>query len=324
MKNIVVMGECMIEFSQSVSATDFRQSFAGDVFNTGIYIKRCMAEPITVNFLSAIGKDAMSEQLLSLMAEEQISTEMLYRTESAKMGLYLINLDSKGERSFSYWRNDSAAKQLITLMEKNHGLEQLKNASTFFFSGISLAILSESDRLILWKYLYQLKQQGTTIIFDPNYRASLWPSTEVTKAAYKMAFKLSHMALPGVDDFIDLYGVTDVEQVADIIEGYGVEEIVIKNGNQNMLISLRGTRSYLPVSPIKTVVDTTSAGDAFNGGYISARLTGKSVKGSAQYAAQVAACVIQHKGAIVPVELFEQKIQKLSVAALTQEITTSE
>ena len=275
MNNIIVMGECMVEFGRADVNNLYKKSFAGDVFNTGIYIKRCVKEQANVKFLTAIGNDQNSNEMLAMMAKESLDCSLVYRSASAQMGLYLINVDSEGERSFSYWRETSAAKQVVELFSDDIDNPALSQVDSFFFSGISIAILSEDDRQKLWRFIAKLKTSATKIIFDPNYRPTLWVSLDETRTAYAAAFELADIALPGVDDHIELYQAKNAEDVADFLEQFSIKEIIIKNGSQGMLLSIDGIRSYIDVEPVKNVVDTTSAGDAFNGAYLSARLLGK-------------------------------------------------
>jgi len=314
MKNIAVLGECMVEFGRAgdnSSATQsnlYKKSFAGDVFNTGIYIKRCVKDQAKVNFLTAIGKDENSHEMLAMMENESIESNLVYQSSSAQMGLYLINVDSEGERSFSYWRETSAAKQVVRFLCEDLDNPALRDVDSFFFSGISIAILSDADRQKLWRFIFKLKATGTKIIFDPNYRPTLWSTLNETRAAYASAFELADIALPGVDDHMVLYDAKNAEDVASFLEQFAIDEIIIKNGSQGMLLSVDGQRSYIDVDPVKNVVDTTSAGDAFNGAYLSARMLGKSAEQAANFAAKVSACVIQHKGAIVDETVFSQQI----------------
>jgi len=308
MKNIAVMGECMVEFGTASNVESqeklYKQSFAGDVYNTGIYIKRCIDNEADVSFLSAVGNDDLSDQLVAMMEKENLSGKLLYRSKTEKMGLYLINVDDEGERSFTYWRENSAAKNLIKFMQADSNNEKLSNIDALFFSGISIAILSATDLANFWLILKQLKVNGTRIIFDPNYRPALWQDEETARQAFNKAFSLSDVALPGVDDHIVLFNAKSAEDVADYLENLGIEEIVVKNGPESILISDRGERKVIDVIPARKVVDTTSAGDAFNGGYLSARIMGKPIEQSALFAANVAKCVIQHKGAIVGKDAF--------------------
>ena len=318
--NIIVMGECMVEFGRASGRASgfsdessneqslYKKSFAGDVFNTGIYIKRCVKDQAKVNFLTTIGKDENSNEMLAMMEQESLETNLVYQSTSAQMGLYLINVDDEGERSFSYWRETSAAKQVVRFLSDDLDNPALNNVDSFFFSGISIAILSERDRQKLWRFIFELKATGTKIIFDPNYRPTLWSTLNETRAAYAAAFELADIALPGVDDHMVLYNAKNAEDVAGFLEQFAINEIIIKNGSQGMLLSVDGIRTYVDVDPVKNVVDTTSAGDAFNGAYLSARLLGRTAEQAANFAAKASACVIQHKGAIVDETVFSQHL----------------
>ncbi|WP_309598963.1 PfkB family carbohydrate kinase, partial [Klebsiella pneumoniae] len=79
-------------------------------------------------------------------------------------GLYLIQLDEQGERTFLYWRNDSAARYLVRHPEYPALLAQMAQMDAIYLSGISLAILPPQDRLQLLDDLKTLSQQGKTIL----------------------------------------------------------------------------------------------------------------------------------------------------------------
>jgi 2-dehydro-3-deoxygluconokinase len=298
----------MVEFGRVGEDNIYKKKYAGDVFNTGIYIKRCIKEKVNVKFLTAIGSDASSNEMLTMMKEESLDSSLTFRSSTAQMGLYIIDVDCDGERKFTYWRETSAAKQVMSFIDKNASDVMFSETDLFFFSGISIAILSESDRQKLWHFISKLKAAGTLIVFDPNYRPTLWTSLKETRTAYDSAFELADIALPGVDDHMVIYNAKNAEDVANCLEQFDIAEIVIKNGVQGMLLSINGERSFIEVEPVKNVIDTTSAGDAFNGAYLSARLSGKTATDAATFAAKVSACVIQHKGAIVDGKVFEQQL----------------
>jgi len=310
--HMMMLGECMIELTQGSEPGNFKQSFAGDVFNTGIYIKRCLNQACEVSFLSVVGEDTLSEQLTTFMTEEQLGTNFLYRSKVNKMGLYVVNVDPFGERSFSYWRENSAARQLLKFIQQEPNKEAFAEVSTVFFSGISIAVLPGEDLAEFWDFIKSLKSSGCKVVFDPNYRPVLWSSPQVARDAFAIAYSLSDTVLPGVDDHKELYNQDSADEVASHLEAIGVKEIIIKNGEQGVLISVDGERLVIGITPVDKVVDTTSAGDAFNGGYLSARHQGKSVKDSVLYGAEVAACVIGHRGAIVPKTCFGTEVSPLS------------
>ena len=89
---------------------------------------------------------------------------------------------------------------------------------------------------------------------------------------------------------------------------FGVNELVIKNGEQGILVVVNGETSKFAITPVKNVVDTTSAGDSFNGVYLGARIKGVSVSDSIALASKAAGFVIQHKGAIVDKQAYQKFI----------------
>jgi 2-dehydro-3-deoxygluconokinase len=289
----IIVGECMVEMSNRGQQL-YYQTFAGDSYNTAVYFKRCNAVE-DVKYLTAIGSDDISEQLLVQMKAEGLSTDLALRSPNKTLGLYMINTDDAGERSFAYWRSDSAAKQMLSLLDQS----MLGSPKSFFLSGISLAILSDEDKEAMLQLVIQLKQQGCCIIFDPNYRPQLWLSAKHARLWTDKAYALADIAFPGCDDHKTLYGHNSVNEVQLHVAALGVQEMVIKNGEHGIQIFSQDQHCIVPAHRVTKVVDTTAAGDAFNGGYLAARFAGQNEQISAGFAAQIAAYVIGHRGAIV-------------------------
>ena len=302
MKNIYFIGECMVEL-RAMSAATLHQSFAGDVYNSAVYLKRCFPQ-VTTSVVTALGQDNLSKKMLERFESEQINTQLVFAHDTKVPGMYYIETDEHGERSFIYWRNDSAAKKVVDFLDAD-ALEQLSQGDMFFFSGISLAIIEESAREHFWKVVKQLKDAGVKIVFDPNYRARLWNSVEETKEQYHLAFTFADITLPGVEDLTTLYDVHSVEAVVDYLKPYQIEEIVVKNGPESVVTKEGDTLQSHTIIPVTNVVDTTSAGDAFNGVYLGARLSDKPISSAVQLAAKAAGAVIQQPGAIAPKDIFQ-------------------
>ena len=312
MKNIFLFGECMIELmtaSEDKSSNTLKQSFAGDVFNTAVYLKRSFPQ-VKVRLVTAVGKDNFSLDMIKYFESENIDTDLVFQSETKIPGLYSIQLDDQGERSFTYWRENSAARTVMDFID-DKATEQLTSGDLFFFSGISLAVIQPEARASFWQKLTQLKTAGVKIVFDPNYRARMWKDKAETIQAYEQAFKLADIALPGVEDLESLYGITTVEGVIEFFEYFSISELVIKNGPASVVTLLNGEKEVHQIKPVETVVDTTSAGDSFNGVYLGARLAGESIAEAVSKASKAACFVIQHKGAIAPKALFNQFVTQL-------------
>ena len=293
----------MVELKGKDEST-MSQSFAGDVYNSAVYLKRCFPG-IETSVVTAIGEDKLSDKMLRRFADEKLNTQFVFRHPTKSPGMYLIETDNTGERSFTYWRSDSAARKVVNFLT-SEVTGTLASGEMFFFSGISLAVIEPSARELFWHTLEMLKRSGVKIVFDPNYRPRLWTSPEEAQNQFNKALSLSDIAMPGVEDFTALYGVETAQGVVDFCQRYELEELVVKNGPESVVTAQNGQLTNHEIIPVERVVDTTSAGDAFNGVYLGARVSGKDIPDAVRMAARAAGTVIQHPGAIIPANVFRQ------------------
>jgi 2-dehydro-3-deoxygluconokinase len=89
---------------------------------------------------------------------------------------------------------------------------------------------------------------------------------------------------------------------AERLSAAGVSEIVIKNGDLPAIVCQDGRLETVPAVHVASPVDTTGAGDSFNGSYLAARLAGLPPLDAIRKAHSVAAAVVQVRGALAPVE----------------------
>ncbi|HFQ5097556.1 TPA: sugar kinase [Vibrio vulnificus] len=314
MKHIAIIGECMIELNGKPFGS-MHQTFGGDTLNAAVYLSRgCEAnskpDEVKISYVTALGNDPISTGMLTRWEDEGVSTDLVLRDETRTPGLYLIQLDDQGERTFLYWRNQSAARYL--LQHPNFGLvkQALTQVDAVFLSGISLVILPEEDRISLLNLLVELKAQGVEIAFDSNFRPALWPQddNQTVKNVYQAMYQLTDVALVTFDDEQLIWGDETPEQTIGRLTSLGVGKCIVKLGADGCLVqdsTNQGSGTALapqavPTQPVVQVVDTTSAGDSFNGGFLSAYLAGADLETSCQRGNALAGAVIQHRGAIIP------------------------
>lgn len=291
--NIICAGECMLELQQSTS------SFAGDVINFAVYLKR-LSQPSSVHFLSATGKDAISEDMRQFFVEEDIDVELVARSPDKTVGQYTIHTDDQGERTFTYQRSDSAARKMFELVDQAALSKVVDTADYFYFSGITLAILDQPSRERLFALAEKFHHQGKIVIFDPNYRAGLWPGRDQALTQIERAYQLCNILLSSSEDEQLLWGAAGIENRLERLANYNIEQIILTDGPDQVFGCDHGRRFQIQPAKTDRVVDTTSAGDAFNAGYIAARHAGCSAEESVVKASSLAALVIGLPGAIIP------------------------
>lgn len=300
MKKIAILGECMIELNGEPFGNMW-QTYGGDTLNTATYLSRVSSpHDIEVHYISAMGADKLSQQMIQHWQQDNIQTENILIDPHRQAGLYLIQLDKFGERTFLYWRSESAARYLLQHPNYPQVQNKLAEMDMVYLSGISLAILPDTDRYALIEQLKQLSQQGVKIAFDSNYRPKLWESVAKTQEIYTALYPLVDLALVTFDDEQALWGDEETHQSLERLKTLGVKNIVLKQGKEGALFcDEQGNEQQVATIPVANVVDTTSAGDAFNAGFLNGYLRDKAPQQCCQQGNQVAGIVIQHKGAII-------------------------
>ena len=345
MTRVALFGECMLEL-QGQAFGPMTQGFGGDTLNTAVYLARCTRRPdqagsgtrsgsVQVLYATALGDDALSAGMMQRWAAEGITLELVRRLPGRMPGLYLIEVDERGERRFNYWRDSAAARAYFDRDDGDADADSPLEATPLpcdwlYFSGISLAILPPAGRARLLALAARLRAAGGQVVFDNNFRPRLWPDAGVARAAYAQAFAAADIALVTLDDHQALLGqpapalshgpdfsaqttgpapasgpasgpVSADQALADAA-ALPVAELVIKRGAQPTLLRQPcGTWLAVPTEPVARVVDTTAAGDAFAAGYLARRLAGATPAGAAAFGNRLAARVVQHRGAVIPV-----------------------
>lgn len=279
-----------------------QQSYGGDSFNTAVYLTRCGGGVIKTWYATALGDDALSLELERRWAQDGLALDLVRHIPGRMPGLYQIQVDAQGERRFSFWRDNSAAKAYFDVAETP--LEARSDEwDAFYFSGISLAILPADGQNRLLAFARALRNRGATVVFDNNYRPSLWPDIALARDCFSRAFAVADTALITADDHQALFGFATLEAAVAAAQELNVFEMVIKRGPAPTLVRSGSSPWHsVPTQTVANVIDTTAAGDSFAAGYLSRRLRGATPEDAAQFGNRLAARVIAHRGAIIPLD----------------------
>jgi len=311
MAHIAAIGEVMVELSPFPSADAggrelMALSFAGDTFNTSVYMARL---GLTTDYVTKLGDDPYSQQILARADSENIGTNLIERLPGRSPGLYVIRNTPDGEREFFYWRKEAPARELFSTPESSAALtEKLSRCDCVYLSGITLAIIGETGRANLLASLKALRAQGVTIAFDSNFRPRLWRDKAEAQAAMIDVMAHTQIALLTLDDEQLLWGDNTIDGCIKRYSNIGIEELVLKRGAEDTVIVQDGKQTRVPVPPVKNIVDTTGAGDTFNAGYLATRLNGGSPVEAAQQGTRCAGVVIRHRGGVIDGEIFRTEL----------------
>ena len=309
MKKIGIIGECMVELSGEAFG-QMSQGFGGDSLNTAIYLSRMAAlnsnsQPIKTHYVTALGSDRLSMGMIDQWQNENVDTSLVLNNKNKSPGLYMIELDADGERSFHYWRSEAAARFLLQHPDFERVKASLAGCDMILLSGISLAILPDQDRHKLLLLLNKLRSNGVEIAFDNNFRPALWPDRDIMLADYQRMLEITDLALLTFDDEQAIWGERTTEETLVRLRRLGVKKAVLKLGEKGCLYSALQSDTdptIVAARRVENVVDTTAAGDSFNGGFLSSYLTGGSLQEACERGNATAGLVIQHQGAIIPKE----------------------
>jgi 2-dehydro-3-deoxygluconokinase len=292
---IASLGECMIEFSLDRDGS-FRRGFGGDTLNTALYLARL---GVDTSYVTALGDDALSEAMLDAWRREGIKTDLVIRAKGRLPGLYMIERDARGERTFLYWRDRAPAREFFELADDAQ-LARLAQFDWLYLSGISLSLYGDDGRARLREVLAGLRKNGGKVAFDGNYRPRGWPDTANARRTFTDILPLVDLALPTFEDEQALFGDKDLDQCIGRYRAAGVTEIVIKRGAHGCVIARDGDTIEIAPRRVLEPVDTTAAGDSFNAGYLAARISGAPLRDAALAGHRLAGAVIMSPGAVIP------------------------
>jgi 2-dehydro-3-deoxygluconokinase len=289
---VFILGEGMVE-----QRADGVLAYGGDALNTAVYMARAGLAP---QFVSAVGLDADSESLVAAWRAEGVGLDHLLRCPSRSPGRYAIAINDRGERSFSYDRDQSAARAFFQIDGWREAFEAATRADLLYLTGITLSIFTPEERAVIVDLTVKVRARGGRVAFDPNYRRLGWPSAAAAREAIERLAPNVSIALPSIEDHAALFGEEPPVEAARRWRRLGAQEVVLKLGANGAYVAASEAEGFVSAVKPARVTDTTAAGDAFNAAYLAARLRNAPPLEAAAVGAALAAEVIGWPGAIAP------------------------
>jgi 2-dehydro-3-deoxygluconokinase len=283
----------MIELSQAPGSL-LARAFGGDTLNTAVYLARL---GVGVDYVTALGDDAWSEEMVRAWEGEGVGTGLVVRVPGRLPGLYIISTDGAGQRRFHYWRDSAPARELFAMDATPGVVRALAGYDAIYVSGVSLSLYGEAGRARLFEALDGARARSGRVVFDTNFRPRGWPDPAQARAAFGAALARADLVLASTEDLALLWGEPGLAELPTRDERV---EVVLKLAEPAVRIYHRGTEQTVAAEPVAGVVDTTAAGDSFAAAYLAARLGGAEPPEAAKAGHRLAGAVVRHRGAIIP------------------------
>lgn len=292
MTRVLIVGEPLVEELEEPDGS-IRRGFGGDALNLAVYLARESKE-LHVMLASAAGDDRDSDALLRLCRDEGIDVAHLRRVAGTTLGRYRVTVDDSGERAFTYQRGESPFRGAL---DDGVGLPEPSAVDVLCLSGITLAVLHDAGRGTLLDLAEAIRRNGGMVVYDPNHRPALWVDDVDARAWTKRIASIAHLLLASMEDGRRLTDATSASEVAEAFRAMGAREVVVTDGANPCVVAVDGSVDQVAAPRSCDVTDTTAAGDAFDAGYLAARLRDASPQESAAAGHALAATVVRHRGA---------------------------
>lgn len=291
MAEIITIGETMAvmvpDGKGRLSDVDgFGLQIAGAESNTATGIARLGHEAA---WISSLGADELGYYVLKSIEKEGVDVSLVNIDKNHRTGLMLKEFIGDATTVY-YYRENSAASHLSP---ESIPFDKINDAKIIHLTGIT-PVLSESCREAVGSLFKWAKECGKLVSFDPNIRRKIWYGKDYTPMLREM-LESCDIALLGLSEARELYGIDDAEKVAKMLTDKGVKYVAVKDGGNGALCATADESVFLPPEKCN-FVDSVGAGDGFNSGFLVGILEGKSLREAGRMGAVVGAMATETVG----------------------------
>jgi len=280
MSDISVLGIFVADISFSgTKIPAIGETILGDKYNIGPGGKGCnQAIAIArlggrVDFISKIGKDAYGELALNTLKKNEIKTENIIQDANLQTGVAGILVDKKsGKNAINVI---VGAPTTLKINEISKQINIIKDSKIFLTQ-------LEVPKDVTLHCLKIAKENGCITILNPA------PASEITREFYSnIDYFTPNETEAEFYTGIKITSEKEAKLAAHKLISFGIKKVIITLGEKGLFYADGQDEIYLKANSVKTV-DTTGAGDAFNGGLAFGLSKGKSIKECLELANKVA------------------------------------
>jgi 2-dehydro-3-deoxygluconokinase len=314
--SVLTVGETMalldpLDEGEPEQDSRYRLRIAGAESNVAIALVR-LGVPVT--WVSRIGDDVFGRLVANTLEDEGLDLRWLQRDPSAPTGLF-FKVRSAGRTSVQYYRRRSAASRL---RPEDVPDEALAGVRLVHLTGITTA-LSENARELVVDVARRARERGIAVVFDPNYRPSLWESPKEAATAHRRVLPAVDWVLCGLDEGNLLFGTNGPAELVEAVREAGARDVSVRVGADGAIVREGSRLAVVPVPRVVSVLDEVGAGDGFAAGFVYGLLQGWGPRACANAGNLIAAAALGGTGDWETFPRLEEVRDELERAAAGEE-----
>jgi len=269
------IGEAIVDFIPAGETPDGISLYApmpgGAPANTSVAAAKL---GVRASFIGKVGDDGFGRMMIDVMTGYGVSTEYISQTRDACTTMAFVTLSNEGDRSFTFARKPGA-DMMLTEEEVPYRLFSDIDILHFGSTGLMPGSPSKAAHLTALK---AAKSAGTSISYDPNVRLPLWDDPMELKTTILEYLPFADIVKVSDDELDFIFGTDNEHKAAEFCFSQGASVLFVTRGSAGAAVYTRNF--FAETGGVKVnAVDTTGAGDAFNGAFLS-RFLGNTVEES--------------------------------------------
>jgi len=269
MDHLYCIGEAIVDFIPADEAPLLAPMPGGATANTATAAAKL---GVPSSFIGKVGDDGFGRMMIDVMKGYGVDTTYMTMTSAACTTMSFVTLTPDGDRSFTFARKPGA-DMLLSETDVPDGL--FSSSDILHFGSIGLMPCSPSKEAHL-KALKMAKGAGALVSYDPNIRLPLWDDHKELRATILEFLPFADIVKVSDDELDFIFGTSDVKAVAKTCFDNGASVLFVTRGKNGAAVFTPDHSDETEGIPVKAV-DTTGAGDAFNGAMLS-RFIGRPLK----------------------------------------------
>ncbi|MEQ2528914.1 carbohydrate kinase [Bacillaceae bacterium CLA-AA-H227] len=267
MKKVFCIGEALIDFipvqkrKSLKEVTNYERVAGGAPLNVAIAIAKYGGSSV---MLTKIANDHFGDYLIDVLQKNRVETTNIVRCDEGETGLAFVSIDNYGERNFNFYRKNAAD---LLLLPDEVNSEWIQQGDILHFCSVDLIESPMKQTHI--KVINEIRKKNGIVSFDPNVRLPLWPESTSCRQTILDFLPLADIVKVSEEE---LPFITESNRKREAIKSLfvgNVKVVVYTKGSNGAEIYLKNGNHYSDRGFQVAVSDTTGAGDAFIGGFLS-------------------------------------------------------